>query len=1385
MCSGVFATFVGIGKEKNGHDVVMLHLDGFNGSVPFVPNRSFLERWTLAPQPINLKPVGVCALLKPAASRVVPAVSSLYHKPLDLMASVDSGVQPMSLVQFNGQRVLLLGAEPISGLYIGRDASTLEYVSIPPKSEVTVLALRDPLPMQKAVAGNAREVTYKKTPLEPGDSIKASFPYLCGVRNPSVRLMDADPDRCFRYFGIRPGDRACHPTDATAIGCTEGDGVLQLWFHVDGSPGAGVFEDGQDIRLSGEVVTVHPSKSLRPLIPPMPRPSANSPGTQWKIPKLTEAMCRHMKFTTPYVARSGMIVLLDISDAALTPLGFRHGQVMSDSGTLNALVGVGKDVDGALEVWALVEDFSTIGVNKAGDVVKLFDHLHPVPAANSARTIVYQPVDKPKHMDLSFTFSYQLGRESTKAVLLDADPTRCRALFGIVPGQRVNRGSTVVGMGVDDKQKIDMYFHADGHNGCGTYTPNTRLSVEDVFVQVDPMIVSTINYAPVDERSDDKLVLNFWFMRGTEACTPCHFDADADRCKRYFGIVPGQRIDGRATAVGMMMLEGKVNMFFLADGHNGAGTFSDHTVLSFDPDEPLDVLDPIFLDESKIYSTKKVPVNPNDPLELTFACKFGVDQTCITWIDADAQRCKRYLGIVPGQRATNATFYGIRVDPQDPLILEELWHADGRKGAGVFSIGDTLLLEDEILKVKPAQPIGTRRFITYPRGPYRTVKVPKLSRDPAGYNFSFPFFHKGIIVRADIENVERLVGMKHGQPVLLENDILTCVVGVAVDPRDVSKDVELFVARNGGDAMMLRPNSVVRVSDTAPRHPLAPVDYRQIVYKEKEVEVGNPLQCTFSYKVGTQDAAFRLVDADPARCRHYFGIVPGQRVDGNSTAIGMMHTGGRTINMMFHVDSSPGAGKYGDGTQLFIEVGEVIKVSEISAEDSVVNQHGGGAPLGQRSRSSLEMEEESESCLFEPSKSDLCGDDLVSDHCEQFPPLFLSNQAALDHVKNSSYEQSRSHIIQLTAKLERLGHDDAQMTLFNMLTHLQHQVPIVSWMNPHKLVQGKPVIERMTEDVMMRTLFETQDGNGSKNTVARQGWEDSLFPGAYGPTAQPVERPKYGLLNIFNDPRGPLVEGNQYGDCFLVFSPELRQFSTMTAFDSSGVSRRDCGVCTLFDGQGKVFSQFKEEGKEVETFARVASGRCPFASSDGTFYKELQVHANVFFQQHITHVVIHNRYLTRMADLHLLFNFAKKNNAMLVTVRTLTKVCNMRAWGIERLLAEATSRGLDEPFSAVVTSSLVLSGPHGQAARKVFRAILDDSCRRDMIDIETKLAESGNTTWRSSKKQSARQSDPAGRGASTARSGSTGGEDPAAALARLLAEAEGAGHKRPKECSPQ
>ncbi|WP_019810771.1 DUF3626 domain-containing protein [Saccharomonospora halophila] len=69
--------------------------------------------------------------------------------------------------------------------------------------------------------------------------------------------------------------------------------------------------------------------------------------------------------------------------------------------------------------------------------------------------------------------------------------------------------------------------------------------------------------------------------------------------------------------------------------------------------------------------------------------------------------------------------------------------------------------------------------------------------------------------------------------------------------------------------------------------------------------------------------------------------------------------------------------------------------------------------------------------------------------------------------------------------------------------------------HPDRLVTGVPVLERMADDGVYRSQFETGTGNGGLTAHPggdRWRWESRIFAGVYD-EASAADRPKYGSLN--------------------------------------------------------------------------------------------------------------------------------------------------------------------------------------------------------------------------------------------------------------------------------
>merc|ERR1712228_382360 len=84
-------------------------------------------------------------------------------------------------------------------------------------------------------------------------------------------------------------------------------------------------------------------------------------------------------------------------------------------------------------------------------------------------------------------------------------------------------------------------------------------------------------------------------------------------------------------------------------------------------------------------------------------------------------------------------------------------------------------------------------------------------------------------------------------------------------------------------------------------------------------------------------------------------------------------------------------------------------------------------------------------------------------------------------------------------------------------------------------------------DSHYRNQFETGTSNGLFNSHLRESWEEKLFGECYK-DATPFERPKYGVLDIMNDPEG-VVAATQYGRSYAILK-QARFRCTLTPRDS-------------------------------------------------------------------------------------------------------------------------------------------------------------------------------------------------------------------------------------------
>ncbi|CAK0852885.1 unnamed protein product [Prorocentrum cordatum] len=188
--------------------------------------------------------------------------------------------------------------------------------------------------------------------------------------------------------------------------------------------------------------------------------------------------------------------------------------------------------------------------------------------------------------------------------------------------------------------------------------------------------------------------------------------------------------------------------------------------------------------------------------------------------------------------------------------------------------------------------------------------------------------------------------------------------------------------------------------------------------------------------------------------------------------------------------------------------------------------------------------------------------------------LAVCQRAALKNVRQKATERHNEAIGPARERFKSLGYGDHVLGM--VLDWVQDLAPMVIH------VKLDDVGRFMETDEYYRSQFETKTSNGANDpqNLTRQGWERSLFGGAYE-DAKPFERCKYGALNVMNDYRG-VLSAKQYGDSYLVLK-DVRMRTTLTYTDSSCVDIESLGV---LDKYAHVLQSYNDT--ELKALADVA-----------------------------------------------------------------------------------------------------------------------------------------------------------------------------------------------------
>lgn len=225
--------------------------------------------------------------------------------------------------------------------------------------------------------------------------------------------------------------------------------------------------------------------------------------------------------------------------------------------------------------------------------------------------------------------------------------------------------------------------------------------------------------------------------------------------------------------------------------------------------------------------------------------------------------------------------------------------------------------------------------------------------------------------------------------------------------------------------------------------------------------------------------------------------------------------------------------------------------------------------------------------------------------------LTAAQSRAVSLVASEAHPKSEAAAASLKERIQGLGYPHGSLS--RVLSYIKDEAPIII----HIDLESR--LDRLAQDTHYRNQFETKLTCGCSNLQARRSWEDRLFQNVYK-DASPSERVKYGVLNAVNDPRGVSRVARVYGRDYLVLQG-VRVRTTFSDKDSDTAGEK--GSCEWY---AHVLMKYSD--KELRAVVDVALGKRLFADSSVLDiakgqYKEVQIHGDVSFAEHVEAVVVH------------------------------------------------------------------------------------------------------------------------------------------------------------------
>lgn len=246
--------------------------------------------------------------------------------------------------------------------------------------------------------------------------------------------------------------------------------------------------------------------------------------------------------------------------------------------------------------------------------------------------------------------------------------------------------------------------------------------------------------------------------------------------------------------------------------------------------------------------------------------------------------------------------------------------------------------------------------------------------------------------------------------------------------------------------------------------------------------------------------------------------------------------------------------------------------------------------------------------------------------------LVKCQQNALKYVQDLARVASEGKRRALEARFVELGLKMSDLDL--VLRYIRNDAPIIIHFDVGK------VLNYFVNDTHYRNLFEVGTGGGSTNKDARSRWENTIFKNAYK-NGKPFERPKYGVLNFANDPRG-VLSCRQYGRSYMLLR-NVRLRTTFARKDTSGVgSANEMATCEYYV---HILEGFADE--ELKQAYEVANGDRRYIEVEQggrrSTYREVQIHGEVRFDSDVSCFVIHPSYKSDPSIAELLRKLSLKH----------------------------------------------------------------------------------------------------------------------------------------------